>query len=123
MPNHGLVYLFPEEKIHKEKKHVFEIPLFIISVKGLQQMVLFSLRTFGGMLLDIDAFLLSRALVSFSMSAILTVRKEKLPFTTLSLIDLILGWLEKKIIMLSIGSSETADSPSLHSLGIFMFRD
>ena len=53
-------------------------------------MVIFSLRTFGGMLLDIDAFLLSRALISFSMAAILNVRKDRLPFTTLSLIDLVL---------------------------------
>ena len=43
--------------------------------------------------------------------------RKKLPFTTLSLID------ENIYIMLSIGSSETADSSSLYSLGIFMFRD
>ena len=104
-------------------KHEFEIPLFMIVVKGLEQIVLFSFRNFGGMLLDIDAFLPSNAATSFSIVSRLTAVNEKLPFITLSSISLILGWLAYVEIMLSIGSSVITDSSFLYSLGIFTLRD
>ena len=80
----------------------------MISVKGLVKISLFSLSTLGGILLDIDAFLMSSALISFSTSATLTVQNENLPFLILSLISLMLGWFENLGIILSMGSSETA---------------
>ena len=59
-----------------------------MSAKGLQQILLFSLRNFGGMLPDLDAFLQSSPATSFSISANFTVLNEKLPLTTFSLINL-----------------------------------
>ena len=47
------------------KAHEFEMSLLIIRVKGSQQTLLFSLSILIGMLLHIDAFLLSSAATTF----------------------------------------------------------
>ena len=62
-----------------------------MSVEGLQQILLFSFRNFGGMLPGMDAFLQSSGATSFSISANFIVLNEKLPLTTFSLINLMLG--------------------------------
>ena len=64
--------------------------LFITVAKGSLQISLFSLRSLGGMILLMEAFLISSAAISFSTAVRFTVVNEKTPLTTFSLISLIL---------------------------------
>ena len=97
------------------------MPLFMIFFNGSLQIELHSLSNFTGMLLDLHAFLLSRALISASISFTRISEKEKVDFLILLLIFITLGWLENLRIMSSIGSI-SLDVSVIYSLGILIFK-
>ena len=87
-----------------------------------QHILLYSLSSFGGMILDVQAFFSTSAFNCSSMSCILISLREKNAFFVFLLILIILGCLEYFRIVASMGSSILGVSV-MNSPGMSIFKD